>query len=133
MTLALEAPQMNTVGNYFQGRYILPVLIGFPLVATCFEWQGKRLISEQILARTALVLGIALFVGQVGAFDQALHIYRTGRVTHGAWLLPGGQFAVQVVFVVGAILTFALVVVNASRPTEVRYQPSTVPISAVSE
>ena len=133
MTLALEAPQMNTVGNYFQGRYILPVLIGFPLVATCFEWQGKRLISEQILARTALVLGIALFVGQVGAFDQALHIYRTGRVTHGAWLPPGGQFAVQVVFVVGAILTFALVVVNASRPTEVRYQPSTVPISAVSE
>ena len=40
MPLALESPQINSVGTFWQGRYWLPVAVGFPLVAATFTWHG---------------------------------------------------------------------------------------------
>jgi hypothetical protein len=120
MTLALEAPKINTVGTYFQGRYILPMVVGFPLVASSFEWRGRRLVSRRMLTRSVLVVGIVLLVAQVASFDRALRAYQGGRVlgVSGPWLPPGGEFPVQAAFVVGAIVTLALVVVTSARVRE---------------
>ena len=116
MTLALEAPKINVVGLYFQGRYILPMLVGFPLVASSFEWRGRRTLPRPILTRSGFVVGIVLLVAQVGAFNGALQTYKAGHGLNGAthWSPPGGELPVQVVFVVGAIVTLALVVVMIS-------------------
>ena len=113
MTIALEAPKINVVGTYFQGRYILPVVVGFPLVASSFEWRGRLLVPQRTLARSALVGGIVLFAAQLAAFNRTLQVYKSGQGILGqtsAWLPPGGEFPVQLVFVVGAIVTLAFVV-----------------------
>ena len=39
MPLALESPLINQVNLYWQGRYWLPVMVGFPLVASTLEWR----------------------------------------------------------------------------------------------
>ncbi len=41
MPLALESPQINRVGTYWQGRYWLPLAVGFPLVAATLEWRAR--------------------------------------------------------------------------------------------
>ncbi len=112
MTLALEAPKINAVGTYFQGRYILPMVVGFPLVASSFEWPGQRPVPRRFLTSSACVMGIVLLVAQVAAFERALQVYQGGVSIN--WLPPAGEIPVQVVFVVGAIVTFALVVVMIS-------------------
>jgi hypothetical protein len=117
VTLALEAPKINSVGTYFQGRYILPMIVGFPLVASSFEWRGRLLVPRRILTRSGCVVGIVLLVAQVAAFNGALQTY---KAAHGPivgatnWSPPGGELPVQVAFVVGAIVTLALVVVMIS-------------------
>src|SRR6185437_11175547 len=114
MTLALEAPQINTVGPYFQGRYILPLLVGFPLIACCFEWRGQRFLSERTLARSALILGIVLFAGQISAFNHALDVYKVGHLLPASWSPPGGELPVQIVFAIGLIVTLSLVTVSVA-------------------
>ena len=111
--VALQAPQMNKVGPWYQGRYILPIMIGFPLVASCFEWRGRRFLPQRTLSCGVLVVGIALFAAHLAAFNRALQFYKSGQGLPGrtsAWLPPGGEFPVQLVFVVGAIVTLAFVV-----------------------
>ena len=102
------------VGTYFQGRYILPMLVGFPLVASSFEWRGRRTVPRRTLTRTGVVVGTVLLVAQVGAFDGALQAYKSGHglnLVPTSWSPPGGELLAQVVFVVGAFVTLALVVV----------------------
>ena len=125
IVVALQAPQMNKAGPWFQGRYILPIVIGLPLVASCFEWRGRRFLPQRTLPRAVLVVGIVLFAAQFAAFDQALRHYRGGHIplyAPGAWFPPGGEFPVQAVFVIGAAVTLVLLVVmsssaSVSRPT----------------
>ncbi len=122
VTVGLEAPQINAVGNYFQGRYILPLLVGFPLLASALEWQGRYALSSRTLRRSVLALGVVLFAGQVTAFNRALQYYKGG---HGhlvgvpaGWVPPAGDFGVNAMFVAGALITFALLVVMAWRTSE---------------
>lgn len=117
VTVALEAPKLNVVGAYFQGRYILPLMVGFPLVASSFEWRGRIQVARRMLTTSACVVGIVLLVAQVAAFETTLQAYTAGHRLNGApanWSPPGGVVLVEVVFVVGAILTLALVVVMIS-------------------
>lgn len=116
MTVALEAPKINTVGTYFQGRYILPLLVGFPLLACCFEWRGRRRLSQRTLVRATVLMGTVLLAGQIAAFGHALDVYGGGRLSPRFWVPPGGSVTVQVVFALGAVVTFAFVAVAASRP-----------------
>ena len=116
---ALYAPQMNTIDLNWQGRYWLPVVVGFPLVASTFEWRSRRRryqrINRQWVA-PALLLGLVLvlFAAQVASFLRALTRYEIGlgvrAGTPTTWLPPGGHYLVVVAFVVGAVLTLALVV-----------------------
>jgi hypothetical protein len=111
MPLALEAPQMNVVGNYFQGRYLLPVVVGFPLVAASFHFRAYR---HRYLPGLTLVVGLLLAAAQVAAFDLTLVRYETGfgmpAGTPVTWLPFGGRVPVVALFVIGAITTLACVI-----------------------
>jgi hypothetical protein len=117
-TVALEAPKLNAVGNYFSARYILPLLVGFALVGSSLEWRGRRILSRRTSTSCALFIGVALLVAQAAAFHGALHAYGTtvngiyGVAAH--WSPPGGALFVQGLFVLGALSTLTLVVVMTS-------------------
>jgi len=123
MPAALQGPQLNAVGLYFQGRYLLPVAVGFPLVASTFHWRVRR---HWVPPCLTLFLGIVLMSAQVASFDRALHRYETGlgvpATTPVTWLPPGGRLPVLVVFVIGAIVTVALAVVMMTRLADNRSQ-----------
>ena len=112
MPPALQGPQINAVGTYFQGRYLLPVAIGFPLVASTFDWRVRR---HWVVPFLTFVLGIVLIGAQVASFDRALDRDETAlsvlAKTPVTWLPPGGRVPVPVMFLAGAIVTVALVVV----------------------
>jgi hypothetical protein len=119
MPLTLESHTINTVNVWWQGRYWLPVAVGFPLVAGTFQWRSRRhraLGTGRQWVAPAVVLGVGLLLlaAQIGSFTRALGRYEVGLgVQAGAptiWLPPGGRNLVVVAFVVGAIVTLALVV-----------------------
>jgi Predicted membrane protein (DUF2142) len=120
LPLFLEAPQINHVGTYFRGRYLVPVAVGFPLVASTFQWPARR---HRVAPFVTLVLGVVLIAAQLGSFVGALDFFQTGRGVptgiHAGWLPPGGQVPVVTVFVIGAIVTLALAVYSmSSRPAD---------------
>jgi heme/copper-type cytochrome/quinol oxidase subunit 3 len=130
MPLALESPQINRVGTYWQGRYWLPLAVGFPLVAASFTWRARRAgrpghgppAREWVVPTLTLCLGALLFAGQVASFQHALTRYEVGLgvppKSPVVWLPPGGHLPVEVLFVVGALVTLAMVVVMMARQWE---------------
>lgn len=123
MPLGLESPQINIVGTYWQGRYWLPVVIGFPLIASTFEWPTWRLRTSKWTGSSfTLLLGIVLIAAQVASFYQALRkneviTFRGHDTTN--WTPPGGNLAILLVFLLGAITTLTLAVVMFARQPEV--------------
>lgn len=119
MPLALESPTINRLDVWWQGRLWLPVAVGFPLVASTFIWRprrhGHRRTGRQWVTPTiTLGVGLVLLVAQVASFERALTRYEVGlgvrAGTPTVWLPPGGHDLVVVAFVVGAVVTLALVV-----------------------
>jgi hypothetical protein len=119
MPLALESPTINTLNVWWQGRLWLPVAVGFPLVASTFQWRSRRLWNRRtdrhwVAPAVVLGVGLVLFAAQVASFTRALRRYEVGLgVRAGSptiWLPPGGRDPVVVAFVVGAVVTLALVV-----------------------
>ena len=109
-----EAPEINPVGFYWQGRYWLPLAVGLPLMASAIEPRRvyRRVRSAAVspalqLAGFGSVLAV-LSVAQVGAFLTALHRYETGLgVPAGSpvkWTPPGGSALVVSLFIAGQIL-----------------------------
>ena len=131
----LYAPQMDTVYVNWQGRYWLPVVVGFPLVASTLQWRsrpsGRRRVDERWVAPTLVLgLGLVLLAAQVASFTRALTRYEVGLgVAAGSptrWLPPGGRYPVVVAFVVGAVVTLALVVFVVMSPG-MKVDPTTAP------
>ena len=130
MPLALESPQIDRVGTYWQGRYSLRVAVGFPLIAATFEWRARRAGPYGLLPASrrwitptlTLALGLLLFAGQVASFQHALTRYEIGLGVRPqsplVWLPPGGHAPVEVLFVVGSLVTLAMVVVMTARQWE---------------
>jgi hypothetical protein len=118
VTIGLQAPQINHVGTYFQGRYILPLLVGFPLVASAFEWRTRTVFSRRMLTRIVVVVGIVLAAAQLTSFVRAMQYYSNGQGIHigvqRGWLPPGGEVGVTVMFLFGVVITLALFVFAAS-------------------
>jgi len=111
LPIALEAPRINTLGTFFQGRYVLPmtvaavlVLATRPSVADTIDGAGLRL---------RRVVAVLWFAGQVAAFVTAWRRYATGLdgpllSTHPSWQPPGG-FVTLVAFVLFAALVAAVI------------------------
>ena len=81
MALALESPRIDTINVWWQGRYWLPVVVGFPLVASTFQYpsrsQGYRRTERQwVVPALALGVGLVLLVAQVASFERALDALR---------------------------------------------------------
>jgi hypothetical protein len=121
----LYAPQMDTVFVNWQGRYWLPVVVGFPLVASTLQWRsrppGHRRVDERWVAPILVLgLGLVLLAAQVASFTRALTRYEVGLGVAAAsptrWLPPGGHYPVVAAFVVGAAVTLALVVFVMMSP-----------------
>jgi hypothetical protein len=119
MPLALETPPINNAAVYWQGRYWLPVAVGFPLVASTFAWRSRRhghpgTPRRWVAPALAIGVGLVLLAAQVASFTHALTRYEVGlHVRAGSptrWLPPGGHDPVVVAFVAGAAVTLALVV-----------------------
>ena len=74
---SLEARKLGIVG---QGRYILPVAVGAPILAgyaMSRRPRGRRARARRLLV-PALIIGVTVGAVQVSGFVQALHRYRTG-------------------------------------------------------
>jgi Predicted membrane protein (DUF2142) len=119
MALALESPTINTLNVWWQGRLWLPVAVGFPLVASTFQWPSRRLWDRRtdrhwVAPAVVLGVGLVLFAAQVASFTRALRRYEFGLGVRAGlrpiWSPPGGHDPVVVAFVVGAVVTLALVV-----------------------
>ena len=111
LPVVLEAPRINTLGTFFQGRYCLPmsaaamlILATRPAVADVIEGAAQR------VRRAVAVLW---FAGQAGAFLVAWHRYAVGDrgpllPSHPAWQPPGGYVTVAL-FVAFAALIAVLI------------------------
>lgn len=118
--LLFEAPEINTAGTYWQGRYWLPITVGLPLVASAMHRTRRRsrrhAVSRSPWRVSAVIAGtgLVLAVAQVAAFLTALHRYQTGLGakpgTPVSWIPPGGTVQVVALLVVGQVLlvTFAV-------------------------
>lgn len=114
MLLIFEAPEINPVGFYWQGRYWLPLAVGLPLMVSSVEpsrvYRRAQPLMESPAWRVAGFVGVSaiLIVAQIGAFLTNLHRYETGLgVPAGSpvkWTPPGGTVLVVALFVMGQAL-----------------------------
>jgi hypothetical protein len=128
MPAALEAPKVNAVGFYWQGRYWLPIVMGLPLVASAVQ-RGPRHVRTHVGTRWPsaplvqvvglLCLGVTLIVAQTVAFLTALHRYQTGlgtpTGTRAGWSPPGGASVVLALFIAGQVLLLGFVLMATLR------------------
>jgi hypothetical protein len=128
MPAILEAPKVNAVGFYWQGRYWLPIIMGLPLVASAIQgrpWHVRTHVGAKwpsappVQVVGLLCLGVTLIVAQTVAFQTALRRYQTGLGTppgtHVSWSPPGGASIVLALFIAGQVLLLGFVLMATLR------------------
>lgn len=77
LPIILELPNVRTTNFFWQGRYVLPLSVGIPLLASAFISDSR--FSAQLNRRRVIVCGsVFLAIGQVAAFAQAIRRYSVG-------------------------------------------------------
>jgi len=121
----LELPKAMSVGLVWQGRYILPVGVGVPLVGTAVI--GRSQLPRQLVRRTFGILAVALPIAGLLAFVEALRRYSTGVLGplipwRGGWQPPGGTFLSLVWYVIAmtlfSILLWSMYSTTPSRDSQ---------------
>ena len=107
-----DTPRSTRWGRTSRGRYLVPVAIGFPLVAATFDWRPP---NQWVLPSVVGVLGGLWIAVQTVCFSLTLIRNETG-LTAGPppatkWLPPGGTLPVEFVLVAGGVVTVSLLVV----------------------
>lgn len=128
--IALDAITVADAGFIVQGRYILPIAAGFPILAGVAasetapgSWRTRRLMVS---------LGGALLSAQVLAFAQALRRYVVGSdgpiwfPFHEVWHPPVPSLLLLVMFTAGAAGAFWWILGSAS-PSPTRQSAVTAP------
>ncbi len=117
--LVFQAPKVDTVGIYWQGRYTLPLAVGLPLVASTLQARRGTHGSPSrpglpITVAGILVVGAAIIAAQVVSFLAALRRYQVGvGAAPGSpvrWQPPGGTALVTALLVAGLALGLGLFV-----------------------
>jgi hypothetical protein len=113
LPVAIEAPRVNALGTFWQGRYWLPLLVGLPLLAATSIRPNRQAIlgwtpSPRVMSLGCLpVLGL-LVLGQVCAFLTAVHRYGNGLGTRpgssASWRPPGGSGLLVILFGAGEVI-----------------------------
>jgi len=106
--------QAHHVGIDWQGRYILPMAVGIPLLSAVMV--GRSDLLHNVQARLALVVCALVGIGQIGAFAQTLRRYAVGLAgpldyLHGSWRPPLGAGLLTA----GAVIAMALLMAFVYR------------------
>lgn len=122
LPIVLEFAQARGIGTgRWQGRYVLPLAVGVPILAVFAlerEKLGVRIASGILPSAIAVALGAA----QIAAFAQSLRRYTVGYdgkiwfFLDPAWSPPLGAIALFVGFIVAVALTFAWLIAPAPPP-----------------
>jgi hypothetical protein len=100
---ALTYTQARSLGYVGQARYVMPLVVGVPILAGYLAPQRPRFLRPAML-----VGGLALTVAQCATFVHVLHRYRTGLgtplfSTNGKFTPPISTIAVLLIFGVAAV------------------------------
>jgi len=104
--IALTIPTADAAGIVWQGRYVLPLAVGVPLVAALLL-SPVRGASGHLLDRVHAVTIPLIGLGHVVAFYWASRRYSTG--VDGFWITWSPEWQSPVGFIVGTALYAALV------------------------
>lgn len=109
LPMVSEYREVPIIGPFWQGRYTLPLAVGVPIVAAYLI--GASSIGARLArSRLALVVGIALGVGQFLGFAQTLRRFTVGsngpfRYWSGApWAPPFGALPVTLAFIAALVV-----------------------------
>jgi hypothetical protein len=109
LPLVSEYREVPIIGPFWQGRYTLPLAVGVPIVGAYLIGTssiGARLVRS----RLALVVGIALGVGQFLGFAQTLRRFTVGSNgpfkywVDAPWAPPLGALPLTLAFVVALVV-----------------------------
>ena len=118
--LVLQAPMTGSASLIWQGRYILPIAVGIPLLAVLGIDRGIGVVADQG-RRLAVALAVTVAVLNAYAVFWNLHRYTLGftdrglDILRGSWQPPGGSLVWMLVMVAIGVLA---VVVVATAPFE---------------
>ncbi len=110
----LQAPLKGSASLIWQGRYMLPVAAGIPLLALINLDRGAGLVPG-LVRRLSLVVAATVGVLSAHALYWNLHRYTVGRSSRtldillGKWQPPGGSALWVIVMVLVAALGVAVV------------------------
>ncbi len=115
--------QAYSVGIDWQGRYIMPLAVGIPLLSAVMV--GHSNVLRNVQARLALVVCALVGLGQICAFAQALRRYAVGLAgpldyLHGSWQPPLGAGLLTA----GAVIAMTLLMVFMYRLVVTQGVPS---------
>jgi hypothetical protein len=121
LPMLAQGEQAASLGYIWQGRYLLAVAVGVPLLATAV--LAKRAETRSTSMASTLLYGIlgVVVLGGLIAFYSTLHRYSVGAdgplvsASH-AWTPPGGFFAIVGVYMVGAALLVGLIAASDRAP-----------------
>jgi hypothetical protein len=107
--IVAQGLQAKHLGYIWQGRYILAIAVGLPLLATCI--LAKRLQISKAPAESRLLLTLVAVIGFAGfnSFFFTLHRYAVGEAgplfrIHPKWSPPGGFLFTCFLFLIGLTL-----------------------------
>ncbi len=113
LPVVIHASQARSLGIIWQGRYILPVAVGVPLlagyvlVARLGAPRGATALPARLVTRLVAVVAAVAGAVQLAAIGQNLHRYING--TDGSWLVvePGAWLPPLPLLLVGALAVVA--------------------------
>jgi len=133
LPVLIQAWQAKSVGLIWQGRYSLPLMVGFPLVAGFVAREGAVAVPAFRRRSVLVVPAIVLAVGHVGAYAYNLHRYIRG--TSGSWFVPSAHdwnppVPALVLLAAYAITMLSLVVLIDRATRRLEPSPEVVPATA---
>ncbi len=119
--VVLQAPLNGSGSLVWQGRYILPIAVGIPLLAVLGIGRGVHRLDG---GGRSLAVGVAAGAGLLDAYALYwnLHRYTVGFTSHaidlsrGAWQPHGGWRVWVALMVVAAAVAVTMVAVGADDP-----------------
>lgn len=122
--VAISYDQAHRLGVIWQARYILPMVVGLPLMSVALIERAGFL--GAVRARLATVLCVAVAVGDLAAFAEALRRYAVGVTgpldyLHSRWHPPGSLLALTLGTLVAVALLASCTRLLVTRPVLVDF------------
>ena len=131
--MAISYREAHRLGLFWQGRYILPMATGIPILATALI-DGAAVV-EAIRSRLTVLLCLAVGVADVAAFYTAQRRYASGLpgpldILHGKWAPPLGNGVMAVWSLIATVLLVCFVASVVRSPTRLQDPDEGAPAAA---